>query len=666
MTNPLFDLSLLPPAQLQFTILSDTHHMLDPGDAPVEFPSRRRQSQRADAALRLAADLNADFAIHLGDLIQEYPDTPDFTRTLDEALNQLAASGLKPHFVAGNHDVGDKADPTMPTHPVTAAVLDLYHSRIGPSWYSFDHGPIHAIVLNSQIMNTPLGAAQRTWFETELAQHSAKRLFVFLHLPPYLWDPSEPHRGHYDNLGQPDRSWLLELLVQHRVERLFAGHVHFAFCDRLGPIRYAIVPSTSFTRPGFGHLFTSAPAPERGRDDAPKLGFYLCRVFDDRSDLHLIRTEGAAEFTETKLLTRTPAALQGAPLGLTLTHPLCPTVEVPLAWPSVIRQRLRNDYPLLALQELGATSVRVPWTDIEDPLQRERLQHLRAEGVAVQAFAPFADVSKMGASQRDAAPLDLHHLLDHYPDCADSWEIQTAGEPLPTDDQLDLIASCTRRTPLSLSTIVPGEHIAGKQHPRTRLGFRVEELSALDELLAAKDLSLDSVVCRIDSEENPWATIQRFRELPALPHIHRVDWLLTLPGVDDDINTRLAAAALFAVALLPDARLYVDPTLDLDRTMDVGHGLLDARCNPRPVFHALRCLNTILHVHRAVWAPEERQERGVRVLSLRSEEGRLELMLPEEPVEWPFSAKRLCHLTRATVIADADKVLIEDPALVYI
>ena len=71
MPSTLFDLSLLPPAQLQFTILSDTHYMLDPGDASVEFPSRRRQSRRADAALRLAADLDADFAIHLGDLVQE-------------------------------------------------------------------------------------------------------------------------------------------------------------------------------------------------------------------------------------------------------------------------------------------------------------------------------------------------------------------------------------------------------------------------------------------------------------------------------------------------------------------------------------------------------------------------------------------------------------------
>ena len=656
MTNkahtPLFDLSLLPPAQQQFAILSDTHYMLDPGDAPVEFASRRQQSQRAGAALDLAAQLDTDFAIHLGDLIQEYPDTSGFDRALDEALSQLEASGLKPRLVAGNHDVGDKADPTMPTHPVTAEILAQYHDRFGPSWYGFTNGPTHHIILNTQIMNTPLGAEQRIWLESELLEHATKRLFIFLHLPPYLWDPAEPHRGHYDNLGQPDRDWLLELMVQHRVERLFAGHVHFAFCDRLGPVRYTIVPSTSFTRPGFGHLFTSAPAPEQGRDDAAKLGFYLCRVFDDRSDLHLIRTAGKTDFTTTQLITRTPASLQGAPLGLTLTHPLCPAAEVPLAWPSVIRQRVRNDYPLLALQEIGATSVRVPWTDIEDPLQRERLQQLRAEHIAVQAFVPFDET------------LDLHHLLDHYPDCANRWEIQTAGEPMPDAACLELLADCSRRTPLSLSTIVPGEIIAGKQHPRTRLGFRLQELAALDALLAANDLVLDSVLCRIDSEDNTWTTIQHFRDLPPLTHIHRVDWLLSLPSCDDYVHANLAAEALFATALLPDAQLYVDPVLDLDRTMDIAHGLLDGLCNPRPVFHALRCLNTLLHVHSAKWVPEEREENGVRVLVLRSAERVLELLLPEEAVEWSGADNRIYDLAAGTVAVDTDKVLISGPSLV--
>ena len=135
MKHSLFDRSLLPPARCEFLLLSDTHYMLDVGDRPLEFESRRQQSRRAGVAFALAAALEPDFAVHLGDLVQEYPDTPDFATALDQALEQLRASSLPVRHVAGNHDVGDKPDATMPTHPVDARALDLYHERFGPSWY---------------------------------------------------------------------------------------------------------------------------------------------------------------------------------------------------------------------------------------------------------------------------------------------------------------------------------------------------------------------------------------------------------------------------------------------------------------------------------------------------------------------------------------------------
>ena len=74
-------------------------------------------------------------------------------------------------------------------------------------------------MLNSQTFNTPYSAEQRAFFERELSGHMAQRIAVFLHLPPYLWDAAEPDWGH-DNIGEPDRTWLLDLLVAHDVEIL--------------------------------------------------------------------------------------------------------------------------------------------------------------------------------------------------------------------------------------------------------------------------------------------------------------------------------------------------------------------------------------------------------------------------------------------------------------
>ena len=84
-----------------------------------EFPSRAQQSQRAGAALRLVAALEPDFVVHMGDVVQEYPESAGFVPALDQALEQMAACGVQPRWVVGNHDLGDKPDPTMPTHPVT-------------------------------------------------------------------------------------------------------------------------------------------------------------------------------------------------------------------------------------------------------------------------------------------------------------------------------------------------------------------------------------------------------------------------------------------------------------------------------------------------------------------------------------------------------------------
>ena len=150
-----------------------------------------------------------------------------------------------------------------------------------------------------------------------------------------------------------------------------------------------------------------------------KLGFYLFRVMHDRVDTHFIRTNGntirpssissersriskrqfaipqqeasslpTATRTEDEglhIITRTSQSLYHSPVGLTLESPLAGTTWVPLAWPSTIRQPIRNDYPILSIQELGYRQIRVPLTDLEDPLQNRRLQILRSEGVRIIA-----------------------------------------------------------------------------------------------------------------------------------------------------------------------------------------------------------------------------------------------------------------------------------------
>lgn len=614
----LFDRTLLPEALGEFVVIADTHYALAGSVGMSEFPSRAQQSQRAGAALRLVAALEPDFVLHLGDVVQEYPESAGFGPALDQALAQLAACGVQPRWVAGNHDVGDKPDPTMPTHPVTAEGLDAYHQRFGPSWYSFDHCDLHLVVLNSQILNTGLPAEeeQKIWLEADLAAHTQRRNAVFLHLPPYLHNPAEPHLGHYDNIGEPARTWLLKLLTAHRVAWLFAAHVHFVFCEQAGGLDYRTVPSPAFTRPGFSHLFSSAPPPEQGRDDRPKLGFYLCRLRPNRLDIHLIRTAGAENWPPgpRRLLIPATADLGGSPLGLTATHPLGWEAQVPTTFPSMVRQPVRNDYPLLACLELGAQALRCPWTDLH-PFG-DRLRFLRRQGVQVQA------------TLLDDAATPPESIMESHRDQVDTWEIQTPGGPWPSSSCLYLLRSYHRNLRLSLAPVLPGQRITGKQHPRTRVAYRPDEVAQLDRRLQDADTWIEAALCRLDTTA-PWEDGLAWRTVNALPTMGRLDLLFELPGQSDQDDAVRAAEALFATALLPRARLFVEPFIDLDRTMDVGQGLLDPLCNPRPAFGVLRCLNALLQRFRGPFAEATSlEDEGATARLLRGPTRTLALLLP--------------------------------------
>jgi hypothetical protein len=657
-TNPLtpqdglmFDKTHLMPAEFEFVVLSDTHYMRDAADRPLEFESRRKQTARAEVALQYVAALCPDFVIHLGDLVQEYPGTPDFEPAMDEARAQIERCGLKPFWVAGNHDVGDKFDRTMPTHPASRASLAFFHDRLGPSWYGFDHGGCHFIILNSQILNAelPENAAQWAWLESDLLAHGGQRCFLFFHLPLYLCDLDEPGLGHYDTINPPARDRLHRLITTHRIELLFSGHVHFPFYDQVGVSRYYLAPSPAFTRPGFAHLFASAPPSERGRDDVDKLGFYLIRVFADRCDVHMIRTGGSvAPLKNPRLISAPSVRLPHSPVSLTLGHAITPRGEIPLAYPSAVRVAVRNDLYFLSLLEMGITCVRVAWRDLLDPFLGRRLAMLHSEGVAL-----VATFLELGLER-------LHEMVRSHAHLIDTWEIQLAGARVPDADALDLIQSLEGSVEFSICPVLSHERVPGKQHLRTRVGYLCDELPGLNAALQEKDIHLSRVLCRVPPDASPWDIVGKLRPLS---HVRQIDLSIELTGDNDLENANRSAEACFAIACAPGSRLFVGPLVDLDRTLDACHGLLDTRCNPRPAFHTVRSLNTLLFspVHHPDYiAGASDFSEGARVLRLSSADRSLSLVvrdsaraaLPDLTIG--VRGSRYYDLARAELISAAD------------
>ncbi|MGH2558870.1 MAG: hypothetical protein ACRDJH_07385, partial [Thermomicrobiales bacterium] len=335
--------------------------------------------------------------------------------------------------------------------------------------------------------------------------------------------------------------------------------------------------------------------------------------------VHFVRG-GDETAGEQSVVTSLPRDLPHSPLGVTLRHPLAPAAEVPIAWPSSIRQPVRNDYPLLACLELGVRRLRVPASDVTNQGQRQRLTLLRDEGVQITATWIWSD------------RLDLCEEVAHHRDLLAGFEVQVPGHPLPDEACLRAIQRCTTATnlPVTLAVLMPREAVSGKQHPRTRVGYRTTELPALNDHLAGGGVRIDRVLCRVDADSSPWESMDLGLELPALSQVGAIDWAVEFTKPDEDDQVIRAAEAMMAAARCPGSRLYLEPLVDLDRTMDTPYGLLDRLSNPRPVFRAVRCLNTMLFGLSEPWQPVDVPAiEGARSRCLRGSSTTLWLLLPE-------------------------------------
>ncbi len=191
-----------------FAIVTDTHIRPPDGDDSSPFPVNELANDRARYVIAAIARHEPEFTVHLGDMVHPLPHLPTYGAAADEALAIFEPLRDQMRFVPGNHDIGDKPMAGSPAGAVDDASTEIYESYFGPSFYSFGHGGIHIVVINSSLINSgnDLEAKQRDWLESELKAHDGERIFLFSHYPPFINSPDEPL--HYDNYEEPGRSWL--------------------------------------------------------------------------------------------------------------------------------------------------------------------------------------------------------------------------------------------------------------------------------------------------------------------------------------------------------------------------------------------------------------------------------------------------------------------------
>lgn len=92
--------------------------------------------------------------------------------------------GIPCYYVKGNHDSNYDGAPNP------KLIDETFERNFGPSYYSFDYGPVHFIALNNQHFNTPsqyegrLGPEQMAFLKDDLASISKDQLVVLMmHIP---------------------------------------------------------------------------------------------------------------------------------------------------------------------------------------------------------------------------------------------------------------------------------------------------------------------------------------------------------------------------------------------------------------------------------------------------------------------------------------------------
>ncbi len=305
------------------------------------------------------------------------------------------------------------------------------------------------------------------------------------------------------------------------------------------------------------------------------------------------------------------------------------------------RKEVRNDYPLMALWEMGVRKVRVPLRDLLVPYNVERMRMLKAHGHEFTLFS-FGD------------PTPRHRdLITKHQDLFAAWEIGLNWETLERD--IGGVGEIARavETPVYLSrlrSIDEQRSEAGKYYHAINHGFLADDQGQMADVLARPELSgaLGGFVFRLTLEMSPWATAAMASEIvtelgvAASVHLRMFGANPALETADDHLSVTRIAEAMAAAAAFGNVSVYADTFIDIDRGYFPRTGVLDRMFNPRPGFHVVRHMNAALNmVEGELGAGAAGDCPGGRYVELQAATGPVVLALPDRDateMSVPFAA----------------------------
>lgn len=565
-------------------LVSDTHVNEAEDFSASPYPANAEANPRARYVFDQINQSGAAFCVHLGDMINPVPELPSYGPAA-EKFHKIA-SGLKMplHLMPGNHDIGDKPVTWMPAGMVNGEHITLYREHFGRDYFSFDHGDCHFVIINSPLINSgdPAEAEQAAWLEADFEANTGRRTFLFSHYPIYVSDPSEPES--YDNIDEPGRGWLLELIHRYKPEALFAAHVHNFWYDVIGETEYYIVPSTCFVRHDYSEMYRIDGGSQQGRNDAAKLGHLTLDIHESGHVAQYHRSygdclsEGAG--TAPPVVPR-PHVKTTEFTGLYVDMRHAWAEEMVVAPSGAVdefrRKKARNDYPVMALWEMGLRGLRVPIQDLACPATRRRMALLRDVGHAFHVYRYGLPDSE------ERALLAEHRELVAQLELVLGWD----GIAGVTDDLRALRAECALDIVLSrVNRKDAAKMSGGRFNHLISHGFTLSELDEIKAFTAANPGLLQGIQFTIPRSVSPWATarqLARFAEQTGCRPFLYVKSTEASPA--ERFPDEIANAKRFAEAVLSAAGHGISVILDTFDDADRGYftrtGLVDRRFNPR-------------------------------------------------------------------------------------
>ena len=219
-------------ASISFGLVTDVHY----ADADARGSRHYRDSI---TKLRQAVDTfnrrKLRLVIELGDLIDAGPSKADelaYLRAIDKVYQKFQGDR---HYVLGNHCLRALAKDEF---------LAACGARVRKSFYSFDHGRFHFVVLDGNFKrdgspyaagnfswtDTWIHAPQQQWLAEDLQQAAGKKALVFVH--QNLHDESNAHGVK----NAPEVRRILE--TAGNVAAVFQGHMHSGGFTTINGIHY--------------------------------------------------------------------------------------------------------------------------------------------------------------------------------------------------------------------------------------------------------------------------------------------------------------------------------------------------------------------------------------------------------------------------------------------